>query len=128
MNKVSDETIVQKVTRQLSNRGMQSPCHIAVAARKGDVTLSGTIQFEYQRIAALHAARGIDGVRRVMDHLQVQDKVVQKTITVQRPITEKTAPADKEKTAPVDKEKTAPADADPITSKVGNRDVPSNPA
>ena len=98
MNKVPDATIIQKVTKQLSNRGMQSPCRIAVAARKGDVTLSGTIQFEYQRIAALHAVRGIDGVRRVMDHLQVQDKVVQKTITVQRPITEKNEPA-AEKTA-----------------------------
>jgi len=71
MNKVTDATIIQKVTKQLSNRGMQSPCRIAVAARKGDVTLSGTIQFEHQRIAALHAVRGIDGVRRVMDHLQV---------------------------------------------------------
>ena len=127
MNKVSDETIVQKVTRQLSNRGMQSPCHIAVAARKGDVTLSGTIQFEYQRIAALHAARGIDGVRQVMDHLQVQAKVVQKTITIQKPITEQTTPADKEKTEPT-MENTAPSDADPATSRVGNHDVPSNPA
>ena len=111
MNRVPDETIVQKVTRQLSNRGMQSPCRIAVAARKGDVTLTGTIQFEYQRIAALHAARGIDGVRRVMDHLQVQAKTVQKTITFQRPITEKTTPIDKEQTAPT-MEKIAPVDAE----------------
>ena len=83
MNKVPDEAIIQKVTRQLSNRGMQSPCHIAVTARRGDVTLSGTIQYEHQRIAALHAARGIDGVRRVMDHLQVQPKAVQRVINRQ---------------------------------------------
>ncbi len=114
MNKVPDETIIQNVTRQLSNRGMQSPCHIAVTAHKGDVTLSGTIQYEYQRIAALHAVRGVDGVRRVMDHLQVQAKAVQKLMTVQKPITEKTAPAT-EKTAPATEEiaptseKTAPA-------------------
>jgi hypothetical protein len=107
MNKVTDETIIQKVTKQLSNRGMQSPCRIAVAARKGDVTLSGTIQFEYQRIAALHAVRGIEGVRRVMDQLKVQAKAVQKLTTVQRPITEKTEPA-KEKTAPT-MENAAPA-------------------
>ena len=55
MNKVPDATIIQKVTKQLSNRGMQSPCHIAVAVRKGDVTLTGSIQYEHQRIAALHA-------------------------------------------------------------------------
>ena len=93
MNKVPDATIIQKVTKQLSNRGMQSPCHIAVAVRKGDVTLTGTIQFEHQRIAALHAVRGIDGVRRVMDQLKVQAKVAQKIITIQRPIIGKIAPA-----------------------------------
>jgi hypothetical protein len=74
MNKVSDQTIIQKVTRQLSNRGMQSPCHIAVVARRGAVTLSGTIQYEHQRLAALHAARGVDGVRQVMDQLHVESK------------------------------------------------------
>ena len=99
MNKVPDATIIQKVTKQLSNHGMRSPCRIAVAARKGDVTLTGTIQFEHQRIAALHAARGIDGVRRVMDQLKVQAKPVQKIMTLQRPIAEKTAPVEKEQTA-----------------------------
>ncbi len=126
MNKVSDETIIQKVTRQLSNRGMQSPCRIAVTARKGDVTLTGTIQYEHQRIAAMHAVRSIDGVRRVMDHLQVQAKAVQKTIPVQRPITEQIAPPT-EKTSPT-VEKTVSVDADPVTCKAGNRDIPSNPA
>jgi hypothetical protein len=125
MNKVPDASIIQKVTRSLSNHGMRSPCHIAVAARKGDVTLSGTIQFEHQRIAALHAARGIDGVRRVMDQLKVQAKVAQKIITLQRPIAEKPAPV-VEKTEPAI-EKTTPVDADPITCSAGNRDVPSNP-
>jgi hypothetical protein len=116
VNKVPDEAIVQKVTRQLSNRGMQSPCHIAVTARRGDVTLSGTIQYEHQRLAALHAVRGIDGVRRVTDHLQVQAKIVQRPITErtapvetdQGPLPPKTTPTDKEKTTPTDKEKTTP--------------------
>jgi hypothetical protein len=108
MNKMPDATLVQKVTRQLSNHGMQSPCHIAVNARKGDVTLSGTIQYEYQRIAALHAARGIDGVRHVVDHLQVQAKVVQKTLTrIAAPEIDKSAPTE-EKTGPAT-DKTAPA-------------------
>jgi hypothetical protein len=111
---------------------MRSPCHIAVAARKGDVTLTGTIQFEYQRIAALHAARGIDGVRRVMDQLKVQAKVAQKIITLQSPITEIAAPVMEktaqtmEKTIPT-AEKTAPADADLVTCRAENRDLPSNP-
>ena len=120
---------------------MRSPCRIAVASRKGDVTLSGTIQFEHQRIAALHAARGIDGVRRVMDQLKVQAKTVQKIITLQRPIAEKTAPVEKEQTASTTEktvpamektqptaENTAPADAEPVTCSAGNREVPSNPS
>ena len=113
MNKVSDATIIQKVTKQLGNRGMQSPCRIAVTARKGDVTLAGTIQFEHQRIAALHAVRGVEGVRRVMDQLKVQAKAVQKTTPVQRPMTEQAASAI-EKTSPAAEiaapasEKTAP--------------------
>jgi hypothetical protein len=126
MNKAPDATIIQKVTKQLSNRGMRAPCRIAMAARKGDVTLTGTIQFEHQRIAALHAARGVEGVRRVMDQLKVQAKAVQKIITLQRPIAEKPAPV-VEKTEPVI-ENTAPVDADPVTCSTGNRDVPSNPS
>jgi hypothetical protein len=126
MNKVPDASIIQKVTKSLCNHGMRSPCRIAVASRKGDVTLSGTIQFEHQRIAALHAARGIDGVRRVMDQLKVQAKVVQKIITLQRPIAEKPAPV-VEKTEPAI-ENIAPVDADPVTCSAGNRDVPSNSA
>jgi hypothetical protein len=126
MNKMPDATLVQKVTRQLSNHGMQSPCHIAVIVRKGDVTLSGTIQYEYQRIAAIHAARGIDGVRHVVDHLQVQANVVQKTLmNIAAPITDKSTPT-MEKTAPAaDKtaptmEKAAPVMEKPAPSE-GNR-------
>jgi hypothetical protein len=116
MNKVPDATIIQKVTKQLSNHGMRAPCRIAVAARKGDVTLTGTIQFEHQRIAALHAVRGVDGVRRVMDQLKVQAKAVQKIITLQRPIAEIAAPV-MEIAAPATEnvtpamEKTAPVNA-----------------
>jgi osmotically-inducible protein OsmY len=74
MNKVSDQSIIQKAAQQLSSRGMQSPCHIAVIAHSGDVTLSGTILYEHQRLTALHAVRGINGVRRVVDHMQIMSK------------------------------------------------------
>jgi hyperosmotically inducible periplasmic protein len=74
MNKVSDEAITQLATRQLSNRGMQSPCHINVKSHRGDITLSGTIQYEHQRLAAIHAVRSIDGVHHVVDNLHVQNR------------------------------------------------------
>jgi BON domain len=116
MNKVPDATIIQKVTKQLCNHGMRSPCRIAVAARKGDVTLSGTIQFEHQRMAALHATRGVEGVRRVMDQLKVQAKAIQRIIT-KRPIAEKLAPTTDKITPAIENaapamEKTSPSDAE----------------
>ena len=74
MSRVLDENIVQIATRQLSSRGMQAPCHIDVKARRGDVTLSGTILYEHQRMAAIHAVRTIDGVRHVVDNLRVEHR------------------------------------------------------
>ena len=73
-NQVPDETLLQKVTQQLSNRGLRSPCKIAVAARNGDVTLTGTLQYAHQRQAALQATRSVSGVRRVVDQLLVKPK------------------------------------------------------
>jgi osmotically-inducible protein OsmY len=71
---VSDRMITQKVSQQLQNRGMRSPCQVMVASLKGTVTLSGKIQYDHQRRIALQAAQGIDGVQRVVDRLQLIPK------------------------------------------------------
>ncbi len=76
-NQVPDETLLQKVTQQLSNRGLRSPCKISVTARNGDITLSGTIQYQHQRMAAMQATRCVTGVRRVNDQMQVKVQVKQ---------------------------------------------------
>jgi osmotically-inducible protein OsmY len=70
-----DSTISQLVSRVLSSRGMRPPCHIAVATLKGNVTLSGAIQYEHQRRIAVQAARGVAGVQRVVDHLTIIPRV-----------------------------------------------------
>ena len=75
---IPDKTINQKVTQQLSARGMRSPCKIAVQTAKGVVTLSGDIEFEHQRIAAVQAARHLDGVSSVVDRLNVRPRTLQR--------------------------------------------------
>jgi hypothetical protein len=75
---ISDKTLDQKVAQQLSARGMRSPCKIAVRTSKGVVTLSGDIEYEHQRNAAVQAARHLDGVKSVVDQLHVKAKTVQR--------------------------------------------------
>lgn len=69
-----DGTITQTVSQQLSNRGLRPPCHVNVVTTKGNVTLSGTIQYEHQRRVAVQAARGVAGVQRVVDQMQIIPK------------------------------------------------------
>jgi len=71
---ISDKAIDQKVAQQLSARGMRSPCRIEVRTSKGVVTLSGDIEYEHQRNAAVQAARHLDGVSSVVDQLHVKPR------------------------------------------------------
>jgi len=74
--KVPDHQIVQKVTTSLPRRGIRPPCNVRVHVRNGTVTLSGTIEFEMQRKAAIHAATGVNGVQRVIDQLTVMRSTI----------------------------------------------------
>jgi osmotically-inducible protein OsmY len=69
--KISDPMISQKVSQQLANWGMRAPCRITAVTRKGYVTLTGAIQYDYQRRTVMRATSAIDGVRGVVDQMQV---------------------------------------------------------
>jgi osmotically-inducible protein OsmY len=69
-----DTSITQHVSQQLASRGLRPPCHVNVSTSKGNVTLSGTIQYEHQRRAAVQATRAVAGVTRVVDQLKVIPK------------------------------------------------------
>jgi hyperosmotically inducible periplasmic protein len=73
-NPVPDRLIAAKAAVQLVNRGIRSPCEVTVQVRRGVVTLSGKVEFEHQRTAAIHAVRQIDGANYVVDHLSVMQK------------------------------------------------------
>ncbi len=72
----SDRALAQKVSQSLINHGFRAPCRIEVAVRGSDVILSGTIQFPNQRRNAIRSVQTITGVRRVIDHLHVQEHVI----------------------------------------------------
>ena len=73
---VQDRTITRQVQGRIASRGLNSPCRISVETTKGEVTLSGSVQHAHQKAAAVQAAQGIAGVRRILDQLVV--KVVPK--------------------------------------------------
>ena len=69
--KIQDPTICQKVTERLSSLGVRAPCRVMVMSNKGNVTLSGTIQYEHQRHMALRTSKNVPGVLRVVDQMRV---------------------------------------------------------
>lgn len=69
-DRVPDKRLTQMINKRLARTGV-SQCKISVSVRNGYVTLSGTIQFDYQRKAILRAAQGVEGVRQVVDQLSV---------------------------------------------------------
>lgn len=70
----SDNAILKKVNQRLARASLGSHSRVTAAVRNGQVTLSGSIQYEIQRRPALRAASGVDGVSGVLDQLQVQSR------------------------------------------------------
>jgi 16S rRNA U516 pseudouridylate synthase RsuA-like enzyme len=69
---VSDKDLLKLVTQRLARTAIASQTPISAMVRNGNVTLSGAINFEFQRKMALKAVQGIHGVRHVVDQLRVQ--------------------------------------------------------
>lgn len=69
---VPDKALLKKVNQRLSRTGMGGQCRIGVDIRSGVVTLTGQLQFETQRRPVVRAASQVEGVRQVIDQLQVK--------------------------------------------------------
>jgi len=69
-----DQIITQHVNNKLAKGGICTPCRVSVQTKNGDVTLSGTVQYIHQKGAAMKAASGIAGVRRVVDQMSVKPR------------------------------------------------------
>jgi len=69
---IQDKTITRQVAGKLAGRGINSPCRVVVDTIKGQVTLTGTVQYAHQKTTAAQLAHGISGVKRVIDRLIVK--------------------------------------------------------
>ncbi|HUE71410.1 MAG TPA: BON domain-containing protein [Pirellulaceae bacterium] len=72
MAEIPDRTLNQQVAQKLSNRGINTPSQVSVQSHRGEVTLSGVVQFPHQKSAAVQAANSVMGVRRVIDNMTVK--------------------------------------------------------
>ncbi len=71
-SRVPDKALLSKVNSRLAGCGIGSSMHVTATVRNGTVTLSGTLDFDYQRKPVLRAASSVDGVRLVLDQLRVK--------------------------------------------------------
>ena len=72
-SQIPDKTIAKQVVQRLTRSG-GSQNHVTTTVRNGDVTLTGTLQYEHERRSIVNAANGISGVRRVVDQLRLIPK------------------------------------------------------
>jgi osmotically-inducible protein OsmY len=79
-----DPDIAKDAVEALRNR-IDVPVGVTVTVRGGFITLAGTVEWMYQKMAAERAVKYLRGIRGVMNHIAVQPafspKDVQKRIT-----------------------------------------------
>ena len=72
-NQIPDKTVLKSVLQKMTRKGTSSN-RVNATVRSGDVTLAGTIDYEYQRRSILSSANSIPWVKRVIDQLRVEKK------------------------------------------------------
>jgi osmotically-inducible protein OsmY len=79
-----DPEIAKEAVEALKNR-VDVPLGLGITVRDAHITLTGTVEWMYQKAAAERAVRYLRGVRGVYNHIQVRPRVspkdVQKRIT-----------------------------------------------
>ena len=69
---VPDKTILKKVNQRLLRAGLGSGSRVTVTVRRGQVLLAGSIPYENQRRPVLRAVGLAEGVKHVVDQMQLQ--------------------------------------------------------
>jgi osmotically-inducible protein OsmY len=73
-NKVPDSQLTRSVNMKIAQRSGGSGCKVTAVVSNGYVTLSGTVDAEYQKRPIINAINGINGVRRIVDSMTVAVK------------------------------------------------------
>lgn len=71
---VSDKDLLRTINQRLSRAGASSQTRVTASVQQGNVTVSGSLQYPYQRGAIIKAIERIAGVRRVIDQLLLVDR------------------------------------------------------
>ena len=77
---VSDAAVTSKVKSALAADATTNPLKVDVDTNEGVVRLSGTVEKAENRTRAEEVARNVEGVRRVVNDIQVGDKHVATTV------------------------------------------------
>ncbi len=72
-NQIPDKTLLKSVLQNMMRKGTNSS-RVTAAVRSGDVTITGTIDYEHQRRPVVNSANNITGVKRIIDQLRVEKK------------------------------------------------------
>jgi hypothetical protein len=81
-NQIPDKTLLQTVLRKMAQKG--AGARVSATVRSGDATVTGSIAYEHERKAIIRSVSGVQGIRRVIDQLQL---VVKKKINLGPPQT-----------------------------------------
>jgi osmotically-inducible protein OsmY len=73
-NDSSDKALQKAVSRRLERSGAGTRSGLNVSVQRGNVTLTGNLKYERQRLVIVKALRGVSGVRHVIDQLQSPPK------------------------------------------------------
>ena len=73
-NQIPDKTLLKQVVQKLARSGTGSQSRVTAAVRNGDVTLTGTLQYEHERRCVLKSTSNVSGIRRVIDQMRVVPK------------------------------------------------------
>ncbi len=72
-NQIPDKTLQKNVERKLMQKCPGST-RIVASVRGGDATITGTLKNEYERKLIVRCVAAVQGIRRVIDNLQMPDK------------------------------------------------------
>ena len=72
-SKIAPADVRRSIEQALERHAHREASHVQLDVKDGGVTLSGTVDSWAEREAVVGAARGTRGVRKVADHLRVED-------------------------------------------------------
>jgi osmotically-inducible protein OsmY len=72
-NQIPDKTLLKSVIQRMTRKGI-SPGRFTTTVRSGNVTISGTIDYEHERRSILGSVNNIPGVTRIVDQIRVEKK------------------------------------------------------